>query len=91
MTCERRPNGPGSTGPPPTWTAPGCSSRPTATQEGFAAAARRLAAGQGIWTWPQAMVTPDLGVQRVELYGGDATRAVPPDKVRDIITALAAG
>jgi hypothetical protein len=55
------------------------------------AAARRLAAGQGIWTWPQAMVTPDPGVQRVELYVGDATRAVPPDKVRDIITALAAG
>jgi hypothetical protein len=37
------------------------------------------------------MVTPDPGVQRVELYVGDATRAVPPDKVRDIITALAAG
>jgi threonine aldolase len=63
----------------------------TATQEGFAAAARRLAAEQGVWTWPQAMVTPDPGVQRVELYVGDATRAVPPDKVRDIITALAAG
>lgn len=62
-----------------------------ATQEGFAAAARRLAAEQGVWTWPQAMITPDPGVQRVELYVGDATRAVPPDKVRDIITALAAG
>src|SRR5437763_17175568 len=54
-------------------------------------AARRLAAEQGVWTWPQAMVTPDPGVQRVELYVGDATRAVPPDKGRDIITALAAG
>ena len=54
-------------------------------------AARRLAAEQGVWTWPQAMVTPDPGVQRVELYVGDATRAVPPDKARDIITALAAG
>ncbi len=63
----------------------------TATQEGFAAAARRLAAEQGVWTWPQAMVTPDPGVQRVELYVGDATRAVPPGQVRDIITALAAG
>ena len=61
----------------------------TATQEGFAAAAR-LAAEQGVWTWPEAMVTPDPGVQRVELYVGDATRAVPPGQVRDIVTALAA-
>jgi hypothetical protein len=37
------------------------------------------------------MVTLDPDVQRVELYVGDATRALPPDKVRDIITALAAG
>jgi hypothetical protein len=29
-------------------------------------------------------------VQRVELYVGDATRGVPPDKVRDIVMALAA-
>ena len=61
-----------------------------ATQESFAAAARRLAAEQGVWTWPEAMVTPDPGVQRVELYVGDATRAVPPDKVRDIVVALTA-
>ena len=60
------------------------------TQERFAAAARRLAAEQGVWTWPQAMVTPDPGVQRVELYVGDATRAVPPDRVRDIVTTLTA-
>jgi hypothetical protein len=26
----------------------------------------------------------------VELYVGDATRAVPPDKVRDIVEALTA-
>ena len=62
----------------------------TATQEGFAAAARRLAAEQGVWAWPQAMVTPDPGVQRVELSVGDATRAVPPGQVRDIVTALTA-
>jgi threonine aldolase len=62
-----------------------------ATQEGFAAAAGRLAAEQGVWAWPQAMITPDPGVQRVELYVGDATRAVPPDRVRDIVTALTAG
>jgi hypothetical protein len=36
------------------------------------------------------MVTPDPGVQRVELYVGDATREVPPDKVRDIVVALTA-
>jgi threonine aldolase len=60
------------------------------TQAGFTAAARRLAAEQGVWTWPQAMITPDPGVQRVELYVGDATRAVPPGRVRDIVTALAA-
>jgi hypothetical protein len=48
------------------------------TQEGFAAAARRLAAEQGVWAWPQAMITSDPGVQRVELYVGDATRAIPP-------------
>jgi len=48
-----------------------------------------VVAEQGVWTWPQAMVTPDPGVQRVELYVGDATRAVPPGKVRDIILALA--
>jgi hypothetical protein len=29
-------------------------------------------------------------VQRVELYVGDATRAVPPSRVRDIVTALTA-
>jgi len=40
--------------------------------------------------WPQALITPDPGVQRVELYVGDATRAVPPDKVRDIVMALTA-
>jgi threonine aldolase len=60
------------------------------TQAGFAAAATRLAAEQGVWTWPQATITPDPGVQRVELYVGDATRAVPPDKVRDIVVALTA-
>lgn len=60
------------------------------TQEGFAAAARRLATEQGVWTWPQAMITPDPGVQRVELYVGDATRGVPPDRVRDLVTALTA-
>jgi len=61
------------------------------TQDRFAAAARRLAVEQRIWTWPAAMTTADPGVQRVELWVGDATRALRPDQVRDIITALAAG
>ena len=62
-----------------------------ATQESFAAWARRLAAEQHIWTWPEAMITLDPGVQRVELYVGDATRALRPDQVRDIIAILVAG
>jgi threonine aldolase len=60
------------------------------TQDGFAAAARRLAAEQRIWTWPGAVVTADPGVQRVELSVGDATCALRPEQVRDIIAALAA-
>jgi threonine aldolase len=58
------------------------------TQDGFAAAARRLAVEQQIWTWPEAATTADPGVQRVELPVGDATRALRPDQVRDIIAAL---
>jgi len=58
------------------------------TPEGFAAAARRLADEQHIWTWPQAMSTSDPGVQRVELHVGDATCALRPGQVRDIIAAL---
>jgi threonine aldolase len=58
------------------------------TAGGFTAAARRLAAGQGLWTWPAAMSTPDPGTQRVELSVGDATLALRPDEVREIIGAL---
>lgn len=58
------------------------------TQERFAAAALRLAIDQRIWVWPQAMTTVDPGVQRVELSVGDATRALQPDQVRDIVSAL---
>jgi len=60
------------------------------TQDGFATAARRLAVEQRIWTWPKAMTTADPGVQRVELSVGDATRALRPDQVRDIIATLIA-
>jgi threonine aldolase len=60
------------------------------TPDGFAAAARRLAAEQGIWAWPEAMTTGDPGVQRVELSVGDATCALEPGQVRDIVSALVA-
>ena len=41
-----------------------------------------------VWAWPKAMPTADPGVQRVELSVGDATRALQPDQVRDIIATL---
>jgi threonine aldolase len=60
------------------------------SQESFAAAARRLAAERGVWTWPQAMTTGDPVVQRVELTVGDATCDLEPGEVREIIAALIA-
>ncbi len=60
------------------------------TAEDFTAAARRLATGQGVWTWPAAMTTPDPGTQRVELAVGDATLALRPGEIRDFIQALPA-
>jgi hypothetical protein len=47
-----------------------------------------LAEEQGIWVRPRAMTTADPRVQKVELSVGDATCTLPPDQVRDIITAL---
>jgi threonine aldolase len=61
------------------------------TAEDFGAAARRLAAEQGVWTWPAAMSTPDPGTQRVELAVGDATLALRPGEVREFIRALLPG
>jgi threonine aldolase len=58
------------------------------TQDKFTAAARHLAAEQGIWAWPKAMTTIDPGIQRVELSVGDATRTLTPDQARDIIATL---
>ena len=60
------------------------------SQEGFAAAARRVASERAVWTWPEAMTTVDPGVQRVELSVGDATCALDPAEIRDVIAALAA-
>jgi threonine aldolase len=59
------------------------------TSERFAAAARALAADQGIWTWPGAMPTLDPAVQRVELSIGDATLGLAPDEIRSVIATLA--
>jgi threonine aldolase len=58
------------------------------TQDGYTAAARRLAAEDKIWAWPTAMTTGDPGVQRVELSIGDATCELRADEVRDIVAAL---
>ena len=58
------------------------------TQDRFAAASRHMAAEQGIWAWPKAMTTIDPDIQRVELSVGDATCALEPDRIRDIIAAL---
>jgi threonine aldolase len=60
------------------------------TPERFAAAARRLAVEQQIWTWPTAVPTGDPAVQRLELSVGDATGALSAAQVRDIIAALIA-
>jgi hypothetical protein len=59
-------------------------------QDEFAAAARRLAADQQVWTWPTAMATGDPGVQRVEFTVGDATCELDPAEIRDIVAALVA-
>jgi threonine aldolase len=58
--------------------------------DAFRAASRRLAAEQGVWTWPDATRTADPGVQRVELPVGDATLALTLDEVRDTVAALTA-
>lgn len=61
------------------------------TAERFAVTARALAAERGIWAWPQAMTTPDPAVVRVELTVGDATCALAPAEVAEVIGTFAAG
>jgi threonine aldolase len=58
------------------------------TQEAFAATSRGLAADQGVWTWPEAATTTDPAVQRVELSIGDATCALSPAEVAEIVAAF---
>jgi threonine aldolase len=63
----------------------------TASQERFAATVRRIAAEQGVWTWPRPATTADPAVQRVELSVGDATRAISPSEVAAIMATFVAG
>lgn len=60
----------------------------TTTQERFRATVRRIAEEKGVWTWAQAATTADPGVQRVELPVGDATCALKPAEIRDLIAAF---
>ena len=57
----------------------------------FATAARRLATEQGVWIGPDTMSTADPGIQRTELWVGDATLALRPGEVRDFIRTLVSG
>jgi threonine aldolase len=59
------------------------------TQDDFAKAARMLAETRRVWTWPKAMTTGDPSVQRVELSVGDATCALQPAEIAEIIAVLA--
>ena len=59
------------------------------TPAAFEAAARRLAADEGLWTWERAMPTADPGTVRVELSVGDATTALTVAEARAAIAALA--
>jgi threonine aldolase len=52
-------------------------------------AAVRALAEDGLWTWERSMTTGDPGVQRVELWVGDATMALPTSGIRDAIATLA--
>jgi threonine aldolase len=56
--------------------------------DGYAAAARQLAADQRIWTRPECMPTPDPAVQRLELSVGDGTLEFEPAEVAEIFAAL---
>ena len=58
--------------------------------DGYAAAARKLAADRGIWVSPSSMPTADPGVQRLEFAVGDATTGFEPAEVADIFAGLTA-
>jgi threonine aldolase len=58
------------------------------TPDAFAAAARALAAEDGLWTWERAMATGDPAAVRVELPVGDATTALPIEEIRAAVRLL---
>jgi threonine aldolase len=59
-----------------------------ASTDGYAAAARKLAADRGIWTPPRSMPTADPGVQRIELSVGDGTLEFDPAELAEIFAGL---
>lgn len=61
------------------------------TTEAFAAAARRLAEDEGVWTWASAQGTADPGVVRVELAVGTATLRLDAARVAALVGALVGG
>jgi threonine aldolase len=62
----------------------------TAPAEPLAAAMRRLAVEDGVWTWPRSFPS-DLPSRRVvELTVGDATLDRTPAEVRDLVAGLLA-
>jgi hypothetical protein len=59
------------------------------SQEGFAAAARKLAIERGIWAGrPKPRVTADPLMLRMELSVGDAACALKPAEIRGIFAEL---
>ncbi len=57
-------------------------------KERFDRTVRVIAEERGVWTWPQALATADPDVQRVELSVGDATCAMSPSEIAEIMRAF---
>jgi hypothetical protein len=58
------------------------------SQEAFAAAARKLAIERGLWVGAPPPATADPLMVRMELSVGDATCALKPAEIRDIVAEL---
>ena len=56
--------------------------------DAFTSAARALIEQEGLWTWPASSPTDDPAVRVVELSVGDATLAMSPAQVRDVVARL---
>ncbi len=61
-----------------------------APADALAAAMRRLAVEEDLWTWPRAFTSDLPSWQVVELSVGDATMAWSPAEVRDLVAGLLA-